>query len=265
MEWTAEKLQEAIQHDLRGIKFATFLEQSDIKPMEKFITDSFAELKHCYTMVLSKSKQVMGIDFDSLSDCFNKFNVKIAVERLREVFEEVLSTSATAPRSLYESSSRRDTLLSKAKRPDLLCRMEFIEFVIRCAVIKHEELPVLEAVEEFLKKNLLIWLPSMSSIRDFRVNELWTKSVHEVFMLNRTEILRSLDCYSSPLRYSCLVQIFMEDSEPPIVDNEADLIQAAVLSKMAVVKDAGHEAMKMSQYSEVEFYEVLARVVQTKC
>lgn len=146
-----------------------------------------------------------------------------------------------------------------------MCRKEFIELVARCAVIKHEDLPVLEAAEEFLQKNLLIWLPSMSFIRDFRVNELWTKSVHEVFMLNRTEILRSLDCYSSPLKYSSLVQIFMEDSEPPIVDNEADLIQAAVLSKMAVVNDAGHEAVKMSQYSEVEFYEILARVVQAKC
>ena len=80
--------------------------------MEKFITDSFAELKHCYTMVLSKSKQVMGIDFDSLYDCFYKFNIKIAAERLREVFDQVLSTSTTALSSLYESSSRIDTSLS---------------------------------------------------------------------------------------------------------------------------------------------------------
>lgn len=45
--WTEpgpEKLQDAIQHDLRSIRFAAFLPASELKAMERFITEHFGEL-----------------------------------------------------------------------------------------------------------------------------------------------------------------------------------------------------------------------------
>lgn len=194
-------------------------------------------------MVLARSEQVSGIDFWSLSDCFYQFNVRIEEPRLRAIFDQALQASM----GVATSATRREKAhLSTGKRPDLLCRKEFIEVLLRSAPFKYPDLPPVEAAQEFLLKNLLLWLPPVSSLQDFRVNELWTESVHQVFLLNKDEIAKTLARYSAPLKYADLVRLLMDDSSPPIVDNEKDLIHAAVISKTMVAHDLGHESARMS-------------------
>ena len=54
----------------------------------------------------------------------------------------------------------------------------------------------------------------------------------------------------------------MEDSTPRIIIDKSDLIKAAVLSKITVVRD--FETNNLLTYNETEFLEILARVVDIR-
>ena len=67
--------------------------------------------------------------------------------------------------------------------------------------------------------------------------------------------------YKKPINFNTLLKIFMQDSKPPIVHNRRLLVKACVLSKQTIIKDFESESNKSTIFSEAEFLEVWARIV----
>ena len=55
--------------------------------------------------------------------------------------------------------------------------------------------------------------------------------------------------------------IFMIDSWPRVVRMKSLLVKACVFAKKTTIRDWKQEAFKQDSYNEIEFYEILARVV----
>lgn len=115
-------------------------------------------------------------------------------------------------------------------------------------------------LEEFLDEVIQSKIP-FDCFPEYRENEIYCMDINSLLRGNHLGLINVMRMYEKPLTFQCIQDIFMNDSQPPIVSKRANLVRAAVLSKQTVVRDYESESQNMGVFTESEFMEMLCRVV----
>lgn len=228
-----------------------------------FVEEHFVDLKYVYMNALSESKLPSGVDLPSLQ------RLLLDICKVPCLTEEMVVTAFNAAVQDPVVKDASGEVLKPARDPqkpvDVLCRKEFFEVFTRLAAALFSNRPFVGAMKTLLYQNLLPQMPAehcRDCYVDFRTYDLYSREVDAIFQSNQDEISRVLSRYGSKLTFNSIVSICMIDSEPPICTDLQVLVRAAAMAKMTVVKDYELEWGKMLIYTNSEFYELLARLVE---
>lgn len=250
----------AIAHDLGSIAWKLALPNAigpgPMQDCKNYYEKHFDAFMYAYRRVLAEAEEPRGVDLPSLT----KFLLGHC--KAKRLTEEVIAKEFNKSTEILPASYKipRD----KEKPKELLCRKEFLELLVRLGLYEHPDNQEVEALDLLLRQTILARLPPASSIQDFRDNELFTKQVNDILEENRQAIINVLRLYNSGkphVRYQDLYNIFLLDSWPRIIKKKQTLVSAVALTKKAVVRDFQAEFGMLDRISDLEFFEILGRVV----